>query len=305
MAFDPKKRRYLLIDEASNTYSECAPPHDPQDHPVAVSASASLVGRTDEDLTAAGRPRTLLLKELIKTGAAMKHPLFFLDQPAGCFVLFEGVRGSAAVEYCSKNFHTKLLAKLMLGQEFCDNFYKRIDDSFCVNLVHGNTPDWYGGQWCYVSSRCPSAGSANGTTPLRVKLCTPGQDRLLRDKSPQELRRWAMEQDFDVGLLVKMAYPVDKQSKWPVVQKAFNGTLAPGEGMGLLAADAATASIAQKLQGLLDARKPVVLDSNDGLPPFAVVDRSTSYEITLDLPHADMKHPSSITQWRCVQGCKD
>merc|ERR1719401_1412197 len=76
------------------------------------SAAASLVGRGDADLTAADRPRTLLLKELIKTGAAMKHPLFFLDQPAACFVLFDGLRGGMAAEWCSRHFHTKLLPRL-------------------------------------------------------------------------------------------------------------------------------------------------------------------------------------------------
>jgi len=112
MVFDSKKRRYMLLDEASNTYSECGPPHDPQEHPVVVSASASMVGRTDEDVTAPNRPRTLLLKELIKTGAAMKNPLFFLDSPAACFALFDGVRGGTAAEWCSKHFHTKLLPRL-------------------------------------------------------------------------------------------------------------------------------------------------------------------------------------------------
>lgn len=42
----------------------------------------------------------------------MKTPLFFLDQPAACFALFDGVRGGAAVEWCSKHFHTKLLPQL-------------------------------------------------------------------------------------------------------------------------------------------------------------------------------------------------
>jgi len=116
MAYDPKKMQYFVED--GSHYVACAPPHDPTEYPITVGAGASLVGGTDDDLLLPDRPRTLLLKELVKTGAAMKKPLFFLDQPACCFVLMEGHRGSAAVDYCSKNFHTKLLAKLSSSLQF-------------------------------------------------------------------------------------------------------------------------------------------------------------------------------------------
>lgn len=111
MAYDPKKRQYFET-EGGVAVRPCPPPHDPTEYPISVSAGASLVGRDDADLTAPERPRTLLLKELVKTGAAMKKPLFFLDEPASCFALFEGVRGTAAVDWVSKNFHTKLLSKM-------------------------------------------------------------------------------------------------------------------------------------------------------------------------------------------------
>lgn len=112
MAFDPVKGRYLKIDAETNSYIDCDVPHDPIEYSVSVSVGASLVGQTDEDLNAPDRPRTMLLKELVKTGAAMKTPLFFLDQPAACFAMFDGVRGGAAVEWCSKHLHTKLLPQL-------------------------------------------------------------------------------------------------------------------------------------------------------------------------------------------------
>mmetsp|Transcript_108184 Transcript_108184/g.304778 ORF Transcript_108184/g.304778 Transcript_108184/m.304778 type:complete len:831 (+) Transcript_108184:85-2577(+) len=118
MAYDPKKRQYFITEASTHGYVPCDPPHDPVEYPVTVSAGASLVGKSERDLVLADRPRTLLLKELVKTGVAMKRPLFFLDQPAACFVLFEGVRGSAAVDYCSKNFHTKLLAKLSSSLQY-------------------------------------------------------------------------------------------------------------------------------------------------------------------------------------------
>lgn len=106
------KGQYLKVDSATNSYVNCDVPHDPIEYPLVVNTGASLVGQTDEDLNAPDRPRSMLLKELVKTGAAMKTPLFFLDQPAACFALFDGVRGGAAVEWCSKHFHTKLLPQL-------------------------------------------------------------------------------------------------------------------------------------------------------------------------------------------------
>lgn len=112
MAFDPVKGRYLKVDSVTNSYVDCDMPHDPIEYPLVVNTGASLVGQTDEDLNAPDRPRSMLLKEVVKTGAAMKTPLFFLDQPAACFALFDGVRGGAAVEWCSKHFHTKLLPQL-------------------------------------------------------------------------------------------------------------------------------------------------------------------------------------------------
>jgi len=115
LAFDSKRRRYLCLNEATGQYSECDPPHDPVEYSVTVAASASLVGRSDEDVASPLRPRTLILKELIKTGAAMKLPLHFLDQPAACFVLLDGVRGGSASEWCSRNLHTKLLPRLSLS----------------------------------------------------------------------------------------------------------------------------------------------------------------------------------------------
>eukprot|EP00928_Gymnodinium_smaydae_P076153 TRINITY_DN5913_c0_g1_i1.p1 TRINITY_DN5913_c0_g1~~TRINITY_DN5913_c0_g1_i1.p1 ORF type:complete len:843 (+),score=236.49 TRINITY_DN5913_c0_g1_i1:207-2735(+) len=118
MAYDPKKRQYYTIDEATQQYVPCDPPHDPTEYPIGVAAGASLVGKSDADLASPARPRTILLKELVPTGRAMRKPLFFLDQPASCFVLLEGLRGSAAVDYCARNVHTKLLSRLSSTLQF-------------------------------------------------------------------------------------------------------------------------------------------------------------------------------------------
>lgn len=128
MAYDPKKRQYFEVDAATQQYTPCEPPHDPTEYPITVSAGASLAGRDDADLVAPERPRSLLLKQLVETGAAMKKPLFFLNRPASCYALFEGVRGSAAVDWVSKNFHTKLLTKLSKNLQYWS-------DSMIENLL--------------------------------------------------------------------------------------------------------------------------------------------------------------------------
>eukprot|EP00930_Biecheleria_cincta_P005871 TRINITY_DN106825_c0_g1_i1.p1 TRINITY_DN106825_c0_g1~~TRINITY_DN106825_c0_g1_i1.p1 ORF type:complete len:826 (-),score=171.56 TRINITY_DN106825_c0_g1_i1:12-2489(-) len=121
MAYDPKKKQYYEIQAGTNQHIPCDPPHDPTEYPITVSAGASLAGQNDTDITAPERPRSLLLKELVKTGAAMKKPMFFLDQPASCFALFEGVRGTAAVDWASKNFHTKLFSRLSSNLQYWSN----------------------------------------------------------------------------------------------------------------------------------------------------------------------------------------
>jgi len=197
----------------------------------------------------------------------------------------------------------RFLAALTIGLEFCDAFYKRVDESFCVNLDHTNEPDaWYGGQWCYVSGECRSAPRANGTGSLRVKLCKEGEDRMLRDKSAEELISWAAKNDFEMGLLMKMAYPVEKQAKWPLVQDAF---LHPAEAS---ADPNSTASVKQpkaldqRLKALLASGRPLILDSNDGHPPFALVSGSTARVLDHNKT-GDMHHLSSMTTLTCVAGC--
>uniref|UniRef100_A0A7S1WJE1 Uncharacterized protein n=1 Tax=Alexandrium catenella TaxID=2925 RepID=A0A7S1WJE1_ALECA len=199
----------------------------------------------------------------------------------------------------------RFLAGLSLGLEFCDAFYKRIDDSFCVNLDHTNAPDaWYGGQWCYVSGECRSAPRANGTGSLRVKLCTAGEDRMLRDKAPEELISWAAKNDFETGLLLKMAYPVDKVAQWPLVKESFLRPAAGSEGPDAngTASMKQPKALDQRLKELVASGKPIILDSTDGHPPFAVVRGSNAHLLELNKA-MDAHHPNSVTTIKCVAGC--
>uniref|UniRef100_A0A7S2FIG6 Phospholipase B-like n=1 Tax=Alexandrium andersonii TaxID=327968 RepID=A0A7S2FIG6_9DINO len=193
----------------------------------------------------------------------------------------------------------RLMARLLLGMEFCDGFYKRIKDNFCVNLDHANAPDaWYGGQWCYVSSQCMSSSPANGTGSLRVKLCTPGQDKMLRDKTVEELTSWAKAEDFETGLLLKMAYPTEKEAKWPLVQDAYLNPAAVN-----LESNATKQALYHRVSTLTAASKPLILDSKDGHPPFAVVRGGSRADLLELTGQKDMAHPNSITSLKCTAGC--
>jgi len=192
----------------------------------------------------------------------------------------------------------KFMRPILLGLEFCQGFYKRIDDNFCVNLDHDNHPDeWFGGQWCYVSSQCTSAAPANGTGTLRVKLCAEGRDKLLRDKPLAELFAWAKSNDFETGLLLKMAYPLEKKATWPLIKDVFSGSKVNLEEFPALR------QAHERLPMVMRPGKPLVLDSPDGHPPFGVVQDSTAYLLELPMTPKDMSHPNSITTVTCVAGC--
>lgn len=185
-------------------------------------------------------------------------------------------------------------AKLLMNSEFCLNFYKRIDDNVCINVNMGNEPGkWYSGQWCYVSASCDSASPVQSAPDVRVKMCTDGHDKMLRNMSPEDLHAYARAVDFDVGLLVKMAYPVDQDVKWHLAKGFF------GQSPNLQM----SSDQVEKLQGIITSGQPVVLDSHDGHPPFAVVQGRKAYLVELDEAHFIRGHMNTLTTWKCVHGC--
>lgn len=184
-------------------------------------------------------------------------------------------------------------ASMVLGLAYCMNFYEVLDDDFCVNVDQGNEPDaWYGRQWCYTSGECASASRANGTGSLRVKLCTEGKDELLRDRTPGTLFAMA-EEGLDVALLLRMAYPVEKRARWPLVRDALLNPSAVN-----LAADGPRRAEYRRLAELQASGRPVVLDSNTSFPPFGLVRGATAYLV--QLAKSDIERPFAA---ECVAGC--
>mmetsp|Transcript_46708 Transcript_46708/g.108891 ORF Transcript_46708/g.108891 Transcript_46708/m.108891 type:complete len:782 (+) Transcript_46708:70-2415(+) len=101
-----KAGQYLLKDKSG--WTEVDPPHTGMEYPIQVrAAGASYVKR------GAKMERSVMLPELPKIARlALKFPLSFVDAPANAFALFQGFRSPEAADYCSKNFHTKLIPKL-------------------------------------------------------------------------------------------------------------------------------------------------------------------------------------------------
>lgn len=189
------------------------------------------------------------------------------------------------------------MAKKSMELWFCKFFYERLDDNACTNLDHANEPQkWSSGQWCYVSKQCKSAAPTNGTSKVRVKLCQQGQDKMLRDLAPAQLRAYALEHDVDTGLLAQRAYPVEKAATWNRAKALYGQQLDKGiVGLSIRAK--------ARMQSIKDSGKPLVIDSGDDHPPFAVVAGPSAYMVESNMEHVQEKHPSSVTSWRCLQGC--
>lgn len=128
--------------------------------------------------------------------------------------------------------------------EFCDSFYHRMDNNYCVNtgmFEYGETGR-RASQWCVVSSECTELNGgqriSDKTTfyhgpallssmiqypwwrnfwdsvvpkkrvPRDVswKLCTKEKDNMLRYKDPLEVMELAKSMDSVIGYVTKMAY---------------------------------------------------------------------------------------------------
>merc|ERR1739848_466107 len=91
--------------------------------------------------------------------------------------------------------------------------------------MHNAVGQWENGEWCYVKSQCSTlnGGKRIPNTDVSWKLCSD-RDKLLRSKSPMELDDLATENDWELGLLVKMAYPMwdgKEGETWQDIGAAF------------------------------------------------------------------------------------
>lgn len=188
------------------------------------------------------------------------------------------------------------LAKLAESQETCLDFFLRIEDPVCVNILRMNLPgEWYGGQWCYVDEACETADPANGTAQVKVKTCKPGRDRMLRDMTPDELQDFAEENDLDYGFTAKMAYPVETEATWQKSKQYFN--LVRGKSRAQM--NHTIANRVQRFQGL---KEPIVLSNEDDESDIALMHGSKVIEIK-QASDFNKYQPYTKTTAECVHGC--
>jgi len=215
----------------------------------------------------------------------------------------------------------KEAAPKYLEQSFCKDFFQKLDDNECVNMVHDNTQNmWYSGKtWCWVPKGCPmvSEEAYDYRVHAKVKFCSPG-DLALGHFLPSELEAYSQDHDLDIGLLSKFAYPVEHSFRWndfkgKVMDKFCHTLKDSKESESMLAtvngtevsASAVEQTLKAKLIGMREMAQAAIL-VNDGLPPFGVITLKSVWEIWGTEPtKVDPSHPVTESKMYCLCGdCK-
>lgn len=202
-------------------------------------------------------------------------------------------------------------AKPFLGGEFCTNWFEKLDASVCVQ-------DWATEgrfeQWCYVSAECQDLrggerlGTMADSREVSWKKCDPEQDEVLGAKSPPEVLAFAQQHKNDPGLVLKMAYPILPRTKYPAVKEM----LVDVSPETILAAEIKSRKDPLAfLHWAMTQPHPHIVDSEDGHPPFAVINGTQVYESHFSrffYEHHDDINPQNmwkINEYTCVFGCKE
>jgi len=170
----------------------------------------------------------------------------------------------------------------VIGVELCDSLLSFFDDNSCLNVNGGSSGPLHSDQWCYVSQQCHSGVATAGASSVMLKRCAVGQDALLREKSPEDLFSFAKVRGLSLALFMKVAYPVEK-GLLPFHVRAFFG-LEPNVRIG-----APSAAVLARIEELRGAAAPVVLDSLDSTPPFAVIHGPKTYLVDHEADGAVME----------------
>lgn len=182
----------------------------------------------------------------------------------------------------------------------CVLFFKMILGNDCVNVNLGHDH----GQWCYVmSSECSdlNGGFVTEDNPmLATKKCKQGEDRMLRDYTPEELSHKAHREDLDLGFLAKMSYPVWDHGTWDEVETFW------GFGNKSMSdfAKEYDGEMLEKLQGIADDGYAYVYDvSGDHKPPHHITMGMTVYSIEPNEDIDNLYHPGQWNLLKCVSNC--
>mmetsp|Transcript_18687 Transcript_18687/g.50706 ORF Transcript_18687/g.50706 Transcript_18687/m.50706 type:complete len:254 (-) Transcript_18687:122-883(-) len=156
------------------------------------------------------------------------------------------------------------------GPKYCDGFWRKLEANLCVNVLL--TPDL--GQWCYVNDTC---SALNGGTIVRQtrglswKLCRRG-DAGSRSLDVSTLLQHAAADGINPLLMLRMAYPTFPHAKWREVKEYFR-TARNATGASRL-----PAKLQGRIEELLRSRQRTAFDSEDGKPPFGILDGDRFWE---------------------------
>mmetsp|Transcript_135936 Transcript_135936/g.378874 ORF Transcript_135936/g.378874 Transcript_135936/m.378874 type:complete len:636 (+) Transcript_135936:170-2077(+) len=108
LLYSESDRKYFVWAEHLQQHVEADPFHVPADEAgLSFRAEASSAG------SAGTQPgRSVIIRDLVAAGQALRTPLQHLDRPAALFAVFQGSPGADSAEFYAKNLHTKLLRQL-------------------------------------------------------------------------------------------------------------------------------------------------------------------------------------------------
>lgn len=169
-------------------------------------------------------------------------------------------------------FARGMVGKPQFGEQFCSNFYEKLPSKACYNTVPGMNEKME--QWCWVSNKCKQLNGGreiekDGDVVAKWKMCK-SSDKLISKKKPAELRDIAKMQGFDLAMLAKMAYRVNRDVKWNQV-RGYYGQVEGVERPSLIAQAV--------IQNVIKEDIPTIFDSDDGKPPFAIVHGDVLYQV--------------------------
>lgn len=165
-----------------------------------------------------------------------------------------------------------MVGKPEWGEQFCTNFYEMLPSKACYNTIPGQNEKME--QWCWVSNKCKNLNGGreiekNGEVMGKWKMCKHS-DKLIGKKKPNELRDVAKMQGLDLAVLAKMAYRVNPDVKWNQV-RGYWGNVEGVQRPSLIAQAV--------VQSVIQSDIPTIFDSEDGLPPFAIVHGDVLYQV--------------------------
>jgi len=202
-------------------------------------------------------------------------------------------------------------AEKYLKQGICTEFFERLKDNECVNIVHDlEKGHWWSEQsWCWVDKGCELTSQVSPTIGMnaKVKFCDD-TDLTLAHFSMEGLIGYAKTEDMDLGLTLKLAFGVSHELKWGHF-KATYLTAHCGDYNKKKLKGKAQAALEKDLQSILKDHqagsqpKHALCLVDNGIPPFGVITATAIWEIYgADPAVVDHDHANTESIPVCICG---